>query len=306
MAGQYSRYPVQGGGGGGTGDVVGPASSAQYQLAYYADTTGKLLAANASITASRALASDANGLPTASSVTATELGYLSGVTSAIQTQLNAKGAGTIGGSTGATDNAIQRADGTGGSTVQNSVGTIDDAGAMTFPNTHEIGLFYGSTSRGFVNKTLDYNGPAMIAGSYRLWLSEGGTQITGLRFDTGSAPSVFEFSGGTKQSIRARPGLIFNDGVPLHIEGGDTQGTRVGGPLTLRGGNAEGSGNGGDLNLFEGTSGSGTRGLITIGATASASRLRINCTVDATAGSISEYLTVNINGTDRKIAVYAV
>lgn len=40
------------------------------------------------LTASKALVSDANGAPKASSVTATELGYLSGVTSAIQTQLD--------------------------------------------------------------------------------------------------------------------------------------------------------------------------------------------------------------------------
>jgi hypothetical protein len=44
----------------------------------------------AAITASRALASDTNGLPVASATTATELGYVSGVTSAIQTQLNGK------------------------------------------------------------------------------------------------------------------------------------------------------------------------------------------------------------------------
>jgi hypothetical protein len=36
------------------------------------------------------LISDSNGIPVHSSVTATELGYVSGVTSAIQTQLNAK------------------------------------------------------------------------------------------------------------------------------------------------------------------------------------------------------------------------
>lgn len=42
------------------------------------------------LTASKALVSDANGKVAASSVTATELGYLSGVTSSIQTQLNAK------------------------------------------------------------------------------------------------------------------------------------------------------------------------------------------------------------------------
>jgi len=42
------------------------------------------------ITANRALISDSNGIPTHSSVTNTELDYLSGVTSAVQTQLNAK------------------------------------------------------------------------------------------------------------------------------------------------------------------------------------------------------------------------
>lgn len=42
------------------------------------------------LTASRALASDASGKVAVSAVTATELGYLSGVTSALQTQLNAK------------------------------------------------------------------------------------------------------------------------------------------------------------------------------------------------------------------------
>ena len=42
------------------------------------------------VTASRAVATDANGLPTAATTTATELNFVSGVTSAIQTQLNSK------------------------------------------------------------------------------------------------------------------------------------------------------------------------------------------------------------------------
>lgn len=44
----------------------------------------------AAITASRALESDANGIPTHSAVTSTELGYVSGVTSSIQDQLDDK------------------------------------------------------------------------------------------------------------------------------------------------------------------------------------------------------------------------
>ena len=45
---------------------------------------------DSTLTASKALASDGSGKITASSVTDTELGYVSGVTSAIQTQLNEK------------------------------------------------------------------------------------------------------------------------------------------------------------------------------------------------------------------------
>jgi hypothetical protein len=44
----------------------------------------------AALTASRAMVTDGSGVASASSVTATELGYVSGVTSSIQTQLNAK------------------------------------------------------------------------------------------------------------------------------------------------------------------------------------------------------------------------
>lgn len=48
----------------------------------------------AAITANRALISDANGIPIASVTTATEIGYVNGVTSAIQTQLDGKASTT--------------------------------------------------------------------------------------------------------------------------------------------------------------------------------------------------------------------
>ena len=51
-------------------------------------SSGGAIIEAAAITANRALQSDANGIPTQSATTATELGYVSGVTSAIQTQLN--------------------------------------------------------------------------------------------------------------------------------------------------------------------------------------------------------------------------
>ncbi len=76
-----------GGGGGGSGTVSNSANA--NRLTYYS-ASGTTVGPLAAITASRALVSDANGLPVASSVTDTELGYVSGVTSSIQTQLNAK------------------------------------------------------------------------------------------------------------------------------------------------------------------------------------------------------------------------
>lgn len=83
------------------------------------------------ITASRALASDSNGIPVAATTTATELGYVNGVTSAIQTQINAK----VSGPASATANAITRYDSTTGKLVKDSAVTIDDAGGMAFSTT---------------------------------------------------------------------------------------------------------------------------------------------------------------------------
>lgn len=53
----------------------------------------------------------------------------------------ALGSGTIGGSSGATDNAIITANGTGGATVQSSLATVDDAGVV-----HATGFASATTS----------------------------------------------------------------------------------------------------------------------------------------------------------------
>lgn len=63
------------------------ASGTAYRIV--ANDASGVMSENAAITASRAVASDANGQLVASATTATELGYVSGVTSAIQTQINA-------------------------------------------------------------------------------------------------------------------------------------------------------------------------------------------------------------------------
>lgn len=55
----------------------------------------------------------------------------------------AAGAGTIGGSTGATDKAIIRANGTGGATVQNSTATLSDDAILTLPQASLAGTTRG-------------------------------------------------------------------------------------------------------------------------------------------------------------------
>jgi hypothetical protein len=64
----------------------------------------------AALTVSRAMATDASGFASASATTAVELGYLSGVTSAVQTQLNTNATNT---STVSTNLAAHIANGTG-------------------------------------------------------------------------------------------------------------------------------------------------------------------------------------------------
>lgn len=71
-------------GGGGSGTV---SSGAANRLAYYA-SSGTTITNLAAMTANRLVLTDANGLPIHSTVTATEASYLSGVTSALQPQIN--------------------------------------------------------------------------------------------------------------------------------------------------------------------------------------------------------------------------
>ena len=83
------------------GYLDGVTSAIQTQLnAKQATITGAATTIDTeNLTVSRALVSDGSGKVGVSAVTSTELGYLDGVTSAIQTQLNAKGVGSITGVT---------------------------------------------------------------------------------------------------------------------------------------------------------------------------------------------------------------
>lgn len=69
---------------GGTNSLVALSNNRVMQ------SSGGSIVEAAAITAARALVSDSNGIPTATAVTTTEIGYVSGVTSSIQTQIAAK------------------------------------------------------------------------------------------------------------------------------------------------------------------------------------------------------------------------
>jgi len=95
-----------------------------------------------SITASRAIVTDANGSPSASSVTAIELGYVSGVTSAIQTQLNAKLSATL------TDTFLFVGNGANIASGVAASGdlTLANTGAFTIANTAVTGAKIASAT----------------------------------------------------------------------------------------------------------------------------------------------------------------
>lgn len=93
----------------------------------------------AAITANRALASNVSGIPTASTTTDTELGFLSGVTSSVQTQLNTltTTVNTKVTKVASTDNAVVRFDGTTGD-IQNSGVLIADDDSVTIPSSLSV------------------------------------------------------------------------------------------------------------------------------------------------------------------------
>ena len=173
-----------GGGSGGSGDVVGPASSTDNAIARFDGATGKLIQ-NSGVTV-------ADGLT----------------------------GGVIVGSTGATDNAILRADGTGGSTAQSSGWTIDDsavlkssAGPLINPvSSTRLLLRSGST-----DIDLYSNDRVMVA----IGGQPGATQTTAteLRLPSGSQ---FSFSSSGTNAASADTGLARSAAGVVKVTDGST------------------------------------------------------------------------------------
>lgn len=107
------------------GYVSGVTSAIQTQIntKQATITGGATTIVSSDLTASRALVSDGSGKVAVATTTSTEIGYVNGVTSAIQTQIATKVTGT----SSSTDNAVTRWDSTTGKLVQDSGVIIDDS-----------------------------------------------------------------------------------------------------------------------------------------------------------------------------------
>lgn len=94
IAGAWTSAPTVTLPGGVTGVLAiangGTNSSAALSNNRVIQSSGGAIVEAAAITAARALVSDANGIPVAATTTTTEINFVNGVTSAIQTQINAK------------------------------------------------------------------------------------------------------------------------------------------------------------------------------------------------------------------------
>ena len=101
-------------------------------------TGGASTVATSNLTASRALISNTSGKIGVSSATTTELGYLSGVTSAIQTQLNGKQASITGGASTITSSNLTASR----ALISNASGKVGVSSATTT----ELGYLSGVTS----------------------------------------------------------------------------------------------------------------------------------------------------------------
>lgn len=211
-----------------TADVVGcsvkqftGASSALFQgkasdnsIVFFVDGAGGITGINATITgltASRALTTNGSKLLASSATTSTELGYVSGVTSAIQTQLNALQATvTIGALDAQAENAnglalvsnvlsAQSADATHPGMVNITTQTF--AGAKTLSSTAVLSAGYtatgASTLTGNANSVLmTVKANATQTANIQDWIKSDNTILVSV-LGTGQ---VFSTMGGTQAS----------------------------------------------------------------------------------------------------------
>lgn len=210
-------------GGGGSGDVVGPASATDNAVVRFDSTTGKLVQ-NSSTTLSDAnilttgnviLSSlSVNTVPyldgskqlTSSAVTPTQLGYLD-ATSSVQTQLNAKQTTTL------ADGKILVGDGT------NTAAAVTPSGDILFANT-------GATSIApLVIVDADVSASAAIS---RTKIANGTASHVVINDGSGTLSSEASLSmgrGGTAKALSPiTGGVVWSDGDSMEVSVGGSTG----------------------------------------------------------------------------------
>ena len=165
------------------------------------------------LTASRALASDGSGKVAVSAVTATELGYLDGVSSAIQTQLNSKQA-TITGAATTIDDADLTAsravvsDGSGKVAVSavtaTEIGYLDGVSSAIQTQLDAKAALAGATFTGQVNMSDDL----VVTGN--LTVNGDTTTVSTTNLDV--EDRMIMLADGVSGSPSADVGLLFNRG----------------------------------------------------------------------------------------------
>lgn len=177
-----------------SGDVVNADINASAAIAY-----SKL----AALTADRALISSGAGAVSVSSVTATEIGYVSGVTSAIQTQLNTKLSYTANQYgvvlSGAANVATVLAPDASTSKV------LISGGASANPSWGTVAIGGGGTGATTKSGAFDALSPMTTGGD----LIYGGASGTGTRLANGSSGQVLTSNGGTAAPSWQTPGSSF-------------------------------------------------------------------------------------------------
>lgn len=212
MTNSYVQVPSSSSGSGtvtevdtGTGLTGGPVT-----------TTGTI--ALATVTASRALVSSGSGYPAAATTTATEIGYVNGVTSAIQTQLGTKAAGAA----SSTDNAVARFDSTSGKVLQDSVVIVDDSGNVSGVGTHDqTGLLTITTGNNVPALRLG-PGPAFIIQQFAGIKLEFVTSGAFLQFAENSDGNATILARSTKNLLLACDGTSAGKGVVVQGSSGQT------------------------------------------------------------------------------------
>jgi hypothetical protein len=161
-------------------------------------SSGSAIVESAAITASRALVSDTNGLPVASSVTDVELGYVSGVTSSIQTQLNGKQP-TGNYITDLTGDATASGPGSAAltfATVNSNVGSFGSSTAIPSFTVNAKGLITAASTNAVIAPAGTLTGTTLNATVVNSSLTSVGTLTTGVW----NATAITETRGGTNQT----------------------------------------------------------------------------------------------------------